>query len=354
MRFYHDEWLLRDKNGDPVQFMNNTDNLVWDVTHPKVQLWIEALYRKLTAWGYTYHKLDFTRAVALHSDVTFYQSGATRAEAYRMGIEAVRRGIGAEGYLLICGGLYSAPSGLVDAHRTSSDVLSMWSEHDGKQGGQVAPFTMKQNTLRYWMNELWHNDPDALMVRRQEERFRSLDLSLGKLTDDEARVTALNQYWGGGLVCFPEPMNEIEDDRLGLLRHLIPSLGKAATPRDMYDGVRYPRILGTAMDAREAGLGRWQTVSVVNWSDEPVHATVCVDETLLGSFAMEYEAFHVSEFWSGNMQVDVKSGSTLDVGVLPPHSAVHLKFVPNVAEQPLCCTRMVTSPWERRIRQAYL
>jgi ABC-2 type transport system permease protein len=55
------------------------------VTHPEVQAWIEALYRKLNT-------------------------------------------------------LFSAPSGLADAHRTSSDVLSMWSEWEGKQGGEVAPF----------------------------------------------------------------------------------------------------------------------------------------------------------------------------------------------------------------------
>ncbi|MDQ1913494.1 alpha-galactosidase [Paenibacillus sp. GD4] len=286
MRFHHDDWLLRDKHGDPVLFyMNNTDNLVWDVTHPEVQAWIEGLYRKLTAWGYTYHKLDFTRAVALDAEVQYYNPKATRAEAYRMGIEAVRRGIGEEGYLLICGGLFSAPSGLADAHRTSSDVLSMWSEWKGKQGGKVAPFTIKQNVLRYWMNELWHNDPDALMVRRQEHKFRSLDLSLGLLNDEEARTTALNQYWGGGLVCFTEPMAEIDRDRIGLMRHLSPALGSAAVPRDMYESKQYSNRFDVKVDRTEAGLGIWHTASIVNWEDVQSEVDVRLDEQLVGHFA---------------------------------------------------------------------
>ncbi len=335
MRFYHDDWLLRDKNGDPILFyMNNTDNLVWDVTHPEVQEWIEGLYRKLSEWGYTYHKLDFTRAVANDEDVQYHNPAVTRAEAYRMGVEAVRRGIGSEGYMLICGGLFSAASGLVDAHRTSSDVLSMWSDSDGKQGGKVVPFTIKQNILRYWMSSLWHNDPDALMVRRNHTRFRSLDLSLGKLTDDEARVTALNQYWGGGLVCFSEPMFNMDADRLGLLRHLIPALGNPAVPRDMYKGKQYPQLLDVELDCQLVGLGIWHTVSVVNWNDEPRRASIQLSKELLGSFAEQYPSFHVSEFWSGTMHHGIRTGDYIDLGILPPHSAAHLKIVPVLVDQP--------------------
>ncbi|UJF32635.1 glycoside hydrolase family 36 protein [Paenibacillus hexagrammi] len=336
MRFYHDDWLLKDANGDPVLFyMNNTDNMVWDVTHPEVQAWIEGLYRKLTGWGYTYHKLDFTRAVALDGDYQYYNPKATRAEAYRMGIEAVRRGIGEDGYLLICGGMFSAPSGLVDAHRTSSDVLSMWSEWRGKQGGKVAPFTIKQNVLRYWMNPLWHNDPDALMVRRRETKFRSLDLSLGLLTEDEARVTALNQYWGGGLNCFTEPMAEIDADRIGLMRHLIPSTGIAALPRDMYEGNQYPAIFDTQVDRQAVDLGTWHTVSIVNWEDQAVPVSVRLDELLVGPFAGQHASFTVAEFWTGKVVQGVGYGDSLDLGQLPPHASFHLRITPEVDDVPM-------------------
>jgi hypothetical protein len=336
LRFHREDWLLRNRKGEPILFyMNQTHNFILDVTRPDVQVWIEELYRKLTAWGYTYHKLDFTRAVAIEEDADYYNPNVTRAEAYRMGIEAVRRGMGEKGYLLICGGMFSAPAGLVDAHRTSSDVLSMWSERQGRQGGKVAPFTIKQNVLRYWMNDLWHNDPDALMVRRQSHKIRFLDLSLGLLNDDEARVTALNQYWGGGLVCFTEPMAEIDEDRIGLLRHAVPALGKSAVPRDMYKGKRYSSVLDVEVDRSEQGLGRWHTVSVVNWNDHAEDASIQLDESLVGSFAKDHERFAVAEFWSGRVWRDLTYGSLIELGLLAAHSAAHLKIVGEPAEQPV-------------------
>jgi hypothetical protein len=336
LRFHREDWLLKNRKGEHILFyMNRTHNYILDVTRPDVQAWIEELYRKLTGWGYSYHKLDFTRAVAIEEDAGYYNPNVTRAEAYRMGIEAVRRGMGPDGYLLICGGLFSAPAGLADAHRTSSDVLSMWSERQGRQGGKVAPFTIKQNVLRYWMSELWHNDPDALMVRRQTHKIRFLDLSLGLLNDNEARVTALNQYWGGGLVCFSEPMEEIDDDRIGLLRHVVPALGKAAVPRDMYSGSRYASVLGTAIDRSEQGLGCWHTVSVVNWNDQPERAVLKLDEALLGSLVEEGKTFAAAEFWSGKLWRGLSRGSEIDLGLLPAHSSAHLKLVQEPDDQPV-------------------
>jgi hypothetical protein len=204
-----------------------------------------------------------------------------------------------------------------------------------KQFRKVAPFTIKQNVLRYWMNRLWHNDPDALMVRRRTERIRSLDLSLGLLTDDEARITALNQYWGGGLACLSEPIAEMDDDRLGLLRHLVPALGAAAVPRDMYEGKQYPYRLATVVDRNAAGLGVWRTVSVVNWSEEPMEASLRLDAQLLGALAKEHAAFHVTEFWSGAKWETVPAGGTIFAGALPPHAALHFKVVPASGDVPI-------------------
>ena len=43
--------------------MNDTVYQVFDITNPEVYSYFTELYKKLTFdWGYTYHKLDFTRA----------------------------------------------------------------------------------------------------------------------------------------------------------------------------------------------------------------------------------------------------------------------------------------------------
>lgn len=52
--------------------MNDTVYYVLDITNPKTWSYFTELYRKLTDdWGYTYHKLDFTRAPVTMKMQTF-------------------------------------------------------------------------------------------------------------------------------------------------------------------------------------------------------------------------------------------------------------------------------------------
>ncbi|NLA85485.1 MAG: alpha-galactosidase [Clostridiales bacterium] len=334
LQYTHPDWILKKKDGSPVLFsMNLMFNYVLDTTHPEVLNWIEELYRKLTfEWGYTYHKLDFTRAVVMEPDAVYYNPKATRAQAYRMGFEAVRRGAGEDAYILVCGGLYDATLGIADGQRTGSDVRSMWPVAEGES--ESAPRTIKQNVLRYWMNDLWDNDPDALMVRRRTRMFRNLNLSLGLLEDHEAETLALNQYWGGGQVCFSEPMKVIHDDRLGRLRHIIPAVGNAAIPTDMFEGKRYPAIMDTEVTPRAQNLKPWHTVSVANWSNAEKQLSFTLDEYTLGEFSRMHKSYTVSEFSTGRLWTGVKYGDMIDLGYKKPHETAHLKITPEQDREP--------------------
>jgi hypothetical protein len=334
--YHHPEWILKDHDGKHITFrMNNMDNFILDISHPEVLEWIENLYLKITReWGYTYHKLDFTRAPILSKQTSFYDAGINRAQAYRNAIKAVRRGTGDNVYIVICGGTYSAPSGFVQAHRTSSDVLSIWpKEVDPRK--QTAPHTIKQNILRYWMNGLWHNDPDALMVRRNYESERDLDLTLGLMNDYEARTSALNQYWGGGIVCFTEPMKLVEKDRLVLLRHLIPSVGRSAVPRDIFNCERFPTILDTEVVPSAPDLEPWHTVSLMNWAGEVRDLDFLMDNSTVGEFAKRHERYIVSEFWTQQVYENVKYGNKITFKNVKPHSAVHLRITGVTGEEPV-------------------
>ena len=140
----HPEWRLCGTDGNPVLFpMNDTVYHVLDITYPQVPSYIEELYRRLTKdWGYVYHKLDFTRAPVFYEDAAFSDPSVALPAAYRRAMEAVRRGIGEDSYLLICGGLYDAAIGIADAQRTGSDILSMWSS-DINRDGKTVPYTPK-------------------------------------------------------------------------------------------------------------------------------------------------------------------------------------------------------------------
>ncbi len=322
------DWLLRKSNGEPVDFFTGkSDYYVLDITHPEVLKWFESLYQKLThEWGYTYHKLDFTRAAINKSDYEYYDKSLTRAQAYRNAVKTIRRGMGEEAYVVMCGGLYDPIVGLVDAQRSGSDVVSMWDRPEDQKRGKMAPFTIKQNLLRYWMNELWDNDPDSLMVRRRKERFRELHLSLGLLNDEEVKVTALNQYLGGGIICFTEPMHEIEADRMGLLRHVIPSMGQTAIPRDMFLGNRFPEIIDMEVEPLAVSMGKWHTVAVVNWEDHPKDMSVLLDEELVGEYIEKDKKYSISEFWSGDIFKGVGYKEEITLGEIPAHSAVLLRI----------------------------
>lgn len=322
----HPEWLLCHKDGTRCLFpMNGTVYYVLDITNPEVVKWVEDLYKVLTLeWGYTYHKLDFTRAPVVQENAVYHDNTITLAQAYRRAVEAVRRGVGDSSYILMCGGLYDPIIGIVDGQRSGSDVLSMWSDPIRK-GGKAAPFTIKQNALRYWMNRWWDNDPDALMVRRQKEPIRGLHLTYGLLTDEEVKTVALNQYFGGGLVCSTEPVREIDDDRLYVLRHVMPVVKINPVPRDLFSGERYPSVI----DCEVAGRS-WHTVSVTNWSDDKdMPLKLRIDDRLLGEYAKRYESFTVSEFYSGRIIYGVKRGDVVEMGTIKPHGSANVKIIPS-------------------------
>lgn len=274
----HPDWILKDSGGEPVIFvMGGRDNYTLDPTHPEVLAWFKELYGGLRRMGYSYHKFDFMRAVAQASlstmgseadalsgpqgaNAAFHDPTATRAEAYRRGLQAIRDALGEDAYLLVCGGLYLPSMGLADAQRSGSDVKSTWTK-------PRADTRIRQNLLRWWMNPLWRQDPDSMMVRRREKPYNENPLSIGLFTDNEARTVAVNQYLGGGLVCFTERMCELDADRAGLYRMCIPSLGVESVPADLFSGKRIPAIHVTRVPSPADGLPGWLTVAAINWGD---------------------------------------------------------------------------------------
>ena len=318
----HPEWLLRGRDGSLLIFPMDGPNFVLDPTYPGVCDHLEAVFRRLTEdWGYTYHKLDFLRAVFVERGVAFCDRTATRLDAYRRGLEAVRRGIGPHAYLSVCGGHYGGSLGLADAQRSGSDVTATWNQ-------PPALPKLKQNIYRTWMSRLWHVDPDAMMVRRREQPIsatRHGRLSQGMLTDDEARTVAVNQYVGGGMVCFMEKFLELEPDRKALYRHVIPSVSAPATPLDYY-AQECPSLLRTFVRPVGEGLAPWATVAVCNWADAPRVRALTLSAGVLAG--LPGERFLAFEFFSQSLLGIYGRGASVPLGELPAHGSVVVKVLP--------------------------
>ncbi len=314
----HPEWILRDVSGAPCLFpMNDTVYFVFDLTSPGVCDYFRELYHRFTfEWGYTYHKLDFTRAAVIFDRAVYTDRRVTPARAYYRAVRAIREGMGEEAFLLMCGGLYDPIVGLVDAQRTGSDVLSMWASNINRDG-KTAPWTIRQSLMRWYMNRWWANDPDALMIRRNPVMERDLRLTYGLLNDEEVKTCVINQFAGGGIMCQTEPLDRIDGDRLMQLRHILPVLPSVTSPLNFFSGDRFPGAMDVFLP--ESGT---HCVCLINWSDTEDRRTVL----RLPDLSLDPDAsYAVCDFYSGEYRLGVSAADTVEFAPLKPHSATVLK-----------------------------
>ena len=319
----HSEWRLMDKEGKPCLFpMNDTVYHVLDITNPATYQYFCELYHELTFdWGYTYHKLDFTRAAVIYPEADFFDKTVTLAEAYYRAVKAIREGMGEEAYFLMCGGLYDPIIGLVDAQRTGSDVLSMWSSNINKDG-KTAPYTIKQSLFRYYMNRWWDNDPDALMIRRNEIMERNLRLTYGLLNEEEVKTAVMNQLIGGGLMCATEPLDRIEEDRLMEYRRILPILPGKVSLINVMEAVRFPNWVDVYLEEQDAHL-----LCVVNWEDEQeMPIEICVQK-LLPEYASKDDKYIICDYYAGEYCADIAPNQKVRFQGIAPHGAKVFKVI---------------------------
>jgi len=204
-------------------------------------------------WGCSYFKLDANFWGAMHGG-RFHDPSATRVDAYRRGMEAIRRGAG-DGFLLGCNHPIWPSFGLIDGSRSSNDIKRSWD--------RIAT-TARQNLSRNWQNgRLWWNDPDAVVLA-------------GDLTEAECRFHATAIYATGGMVLSGDDLTRLPPDRAAMLRKLLPPTGIAAAFDDQ------SLMVGTVQlpDAR--------MVCLFNWDDIPRTLSIRIGEASL-----------VADHWTG-------------------------------------------------------
>jgi hypothetical protein len=317
----HPLWLLKNSKGQLCTFnMNGRDHFIFDLTYPGVCEYLEDQFRKLAFdWGYRYFKFDFMRSVFIESDQQFFDKTATSLEAYRRGLEAIRRGVGNNAYISVCGGHYGASYGIANTQRSGSDVKSQWNEKELPK--------YRQNVLRTWMSGLWHVDPDAMMVRRQKDVLPTDNRSLtnGLFSDDEAFTNTLNQFIGGELVTFTEDFAKIDEDRKMLYRHVVPSVNSASRPVDMFD-TNCPEIMITHIKPACKELDDWNMLSVVNWGNNMKDYEIFLDERITGDLIGNH--FLVYDFRKGEILDFSSKGEKISINNVNGHESRLLKIVP--------------------------
>lgn len=282
----HPEWMLRAESGaqtggrmaGPAVAIQNWGQPCYalDCTRPEVIDWLEDVFRTVTeVWGYDYVKIDFVYAAAIEG--VRHAATATRAQAYRRGLEAIRRAVGGR-FVLGCGAPIGPSVGLVNGMRIGPDVAPAWypDVHRGdRQSRSTMSFPAVVNALRntiarYWTHgPLWQNDPDCLLLRDSDT----------SLTGDEVRTLATVIGMSGGMLLDSDDLSLVPAERREMLARLLPLRGPAAVPLDLFERDP-PRLLWRA----DKGL-----LAVVNWEDEPSEVKV----------ALPVAAHRLRDFWTG-------------------------------------------------------
>ena len=294
------EWLVRNAEGaqtggrppEPAVAIQNWEQLCYalDCTRPEVIEWLEGVFRTVTeGWGYDYVKIDFVYAAAIEG--VRQDASVTRAQAYRRGLEAIRRAVG-ERFVLGCGAPIGPSVGLVNGMRIGPDVAPAWYPpfRGGKRSGLSFPSALNsiRNTItRFWMHgRLWQSDPDCLLARDFETN----------LTEAEVRTLATVVALSGGMFLESDDMTRLTAERLAMVTGLLPS-GEAAVP------------LGLTVDELPRALWRQSDglLAAFNWSDGEADVSVRLPRP---------EA-RVVDFWSGE-EVETMGGE-LRLAALPAH-----------------------------------
>ena len=217
------EWFVKDQlTGSPLIAHLNPD---WgsdficyslDTTNPQVQSWLKHIFSTLVAYGFTYFKIDFLVAGIRRGNR--YDRYSSRAEAYRKGLDIIRKAIGPDCYLVGCGAPLGPSIGYFDAMRVSSDTNAEWDEMFLQRilGAGDGPPCLRNAlhfsiTRSFLHRKWWLNDPDCVLLPGTG------------LTNEEMILQLTVICMSSGVVVISEDMPSLDLDKISLLKRILPT-----------------------------------------------------------------------------------------------------------------------------------
>jgi alpha-galactosidase len=314
----HPEWLLRDRRGDPVGsgYFYSFFGKALDASHPGVREHLERLGETLRGWGFGFIKADFCYAGAMPG--RRYDPSLTRAQALRRSLQALRRGLGEETFLLGCGCPYGPALGVVDAMRIGPDTAPGWHPELWNlpwtrpliRGERSLP--SQRNALRHTLahaalhRRWWWNDPDCLLARDFDTR----------LTPEEVRSALSLAGLSGGLVVSSDEPARLSPERRRWLAMLVPVLSPGGRALDLLER-EMPELYDLPLSTP---WGSWHVVLVANWRDRPWKKSLEIERLGLPVDRPLY----VFDFWARTCVRH--TGPRLELGTLRPHASRLLRL----------------------------
>lgn len=281
----HPDWMIRDRDGGTLfacQWRESHRVAVLDGTHPEVQAFFRGLFRTLREWGYGYVKLDFM--VQETSRGKLFDRRATRAEALRRGLEAIREGFGEDGFILGCTVPFGPVVGIVDGERVSTDITPFWKRSGTAYDEAPNVPNVCRNIIHHsYMNRrIWINDPDTHIAR----------IDNNELTENEVILWTNAVRLGGGMLLFSDRFSTLAPERAVFSKSLIADQDQYVShPLDVFRNA-FPRLwLGKHRKTGELLLGVFnfddaKTDTEILPAELPAHA-VLADTANGETFALD-------------------------------------------------------------------
>jgi alpha-galactosidase len=215
----HPDWMVKDHSGNTVwaiTWRGVSRTAILDATIPAACAWLKETFATLSQWGFQYVKLDFLvneAAVFLEGGV-YSDRGATRVEAIRRGLQAIREGFGNQ-FILGCTNVLGSGVGLVNGCRIGSDIGAFWKEEGSQYKDTLTMPNVCRNIInRSYMNRrLWLNDPDTHIAR----------IDRNTLSENEVRLWTTALWLVGGMLLLGDRFETLTPDRADLSRMLLKS-----------------------------------------------------------------------------------------------------------------------------------
>jgi hypothetical protein len=296
------------------------DKPILDLTHPDVLAWVTERFRTVRAAGYRWVKVDF--AYWALGAAKFHDPTATREEAFRRGLAAIRDGLaagateagGAPGDTFwVSVAMVGPNAGFADSLRPNLDTMPAWDKEKESQGridAQGFKPTVRTLARRYYLHgQVYLFNHDMIF-------FRSLpDASVPPITRDESRCLVTAIGLSGGVAKLGERLVDMPADWINDYRVLLPVFGQAARPLDLFErefAEAWHLHVDPAAGRNTGGDGPpYDVVALFNWgtNDDLTQSpsTPLADEARevsvdLGAIGLDPATDYVGrEFWSGEV-----------------------------------------------------
>jgi alpha-galactosidase len=278
----HPDWVVRNRQERPVRagfIMGKFGPRFYyglDTTRDDVLGWIQEVYSRLGSMGWSLFKIDFLTAACVAGERA--NPSMTRAQAYRRGLEAVRRGIGDDALLLSGIGPILANAGMMDIQRLGPDTsfgTPAWRTWLQKADRDRMSPGLANNTAgslsRAFTNDiLWSGDGDAILQQdlpENESRFlATVSLLLGSTTTigHDFRRGAFDFTAHRDLGPVRGPARVLDRGERSFPRHFV-AAGDWNGANSRFYGLLNPTDRDMRVNPRADALGRAGAVEVLDY-----------------------------------------------------------------------------------------